>query len=191
MGGVERRKHAKRHDRLADHLAANPDLLEPGLTFRGAEIPLSSMSGEGGSIDLLFLGLTSGSPIQKEPPENGNACDFARSRSSFEDCMAEQDGFEPSNMDPAPRARLFAGVKAEPVAIVYPASIRSAEPKQDNGQSARCSASGYRRRTPRRSCRLSRRPPAILSLVRAEPRRSPHKLLRCVSEIGIGDQSDR
>jgi hypothetical protein len=55
MGGVERRKRAKRHDRLADHLAANPDLLEPELTFRGAEIPVSSMSGEGGSIDLLFL----------------------------------------------------------------------------------------------------------------------------------------
>jgi hypothetical protein len=56
-------------------------------------------------------------------------------------------------MDPAPRTRLFAGVKAEPVAIVYPAFIRSAEPKQDNGQSARCSASGYRRRTPLRYCR--------------------------------------
>jgi hypothetical protein len=26
-GGVERRKRVKRHDRLADHLAANPDLL--------------------------------------------------------------------------------------------------------------------------------------------------------------------
>ena len=55
VGGVERRKRVKRHDRIADHLAANPDLLEPGLTFRGAEIPVSSMSGEGGSIDLLFL----------------------------------------------------------------------------------------------------------------------------------------
>jgi hypothetical protein len=55
LGGVERRKRVKRHDRLADHLAANPDLLEPGLTFRGAEIPVSSISGEGGSIDLLFL----------------------------------------------------------------------------------------------------------------------------------------
>ena len=32
LGGVERRKRVKRHDRIADHLAANPDLLEPGLT---------------------------------------------------------------------------------------------------------------------------------------------------------------
>jgi hypothetical protein len=55
LGGVERRKRMKRHDRIADHLAANPDLLEPGLVFRGAEIPVSSISGEGGSIDLLFL----------------------------------------------------------------------------------------------------------------------------------------
>ena len=55
LGGVERRKRVKRHDRIADHLAANPNLLEPGLTFRGAEIPVSSMSGEGGSIDLLFV----------------------------------------------------------------------------------------------------------------------------------------
>jgi len=55
MGGVERRKRVKRHDRIADHIAANPDLLEPGLTFRGAEIAVSSTSGEGGSIDLLFL----------------------------------------------------------------------------------------------------------------------------------------
>jgi len=55
VGGVERRKRAKRHDRIADHLAANPDLLETGLTFRGAEIAVSSISGEGGSIDLLFL----------------------------------------------------------------------------------------------------------------------------------------
>jgi len=55
MGGVERRKRVKRHDRLADHLAANPDLLEPGLTLRGKEILVSSTSGEGGSIDLLFL----------------------------------------------------------------------------------------------------------------------------------------
>jgi Holliday junction resolvase-like predicted endonuclease len=54
VGGVERRKRVRRHDRLADHLAANPNLLEPGLTFRGAEILVSSMSGEGGSIDLLF-----------------------------------------------------------------------------------------------------------------------------------------
>jgi hypothetical protein len=54
-GGVERRKRVKRHDRLADHLAANPDLLEPGLTLRGREILVSSTSGEGGSIDLLFL----------------------------------------------------------------------------------------------------------------------------------------
>jgi len=55
VGGVERRKRVKRHDRIADHLAANPDLLEAGLTFRGAEIAVSSISGEGGSIDLLFL----------------------------------------------------------------------------------------------------------------------------------------
>jgi hypothetical protein len=55
VGGVERRKRVKRHDRIADHLAANPGILEPGLTFRGAEIPVSSISGEGGSIDLLFL----------------------------------------------------------------------------------------------------------------------------------------
>jgi RecB family endonuclease NucS len=55
VGGMERRKRAKRHDRLADHLAANPDSLEPGLTFRGAEVAVSSTSGEGGSIDLLFL----------------------------------------------------------------------------------------------------------------------------------------
>jgi nitroreductase len=55
VGGVERRKRVKRHDQIADHLAANPDLLEPGLTFRGAEVAVSSTSGEGGSIDLLFL----------------------------------------------------------------------------------------------------------------------------------------
>jgi hypothetical protein len=55
LGGVERRKRVKRHDRIADHLAINSDLLESGLTFRGAEIPVSSTSGEGGSIDLLFL----------------------------------------------------------------------------------------------------------------------------------------
>jgi len=55
VGGVERRKRVKRHDRLADHLAANPDLLEPGLTLRGKEIAVSSTSGEGGSVDLLFL----------------------------------------------------------------------------------------------------------------------------------------
>jgi nitroreductase len=55
VGGVERRKRVKRHDRIADHLAANPDMLEPGLTFRGAEVAVSSTSGEGGSIDLLFL----------------------------------------------------------------------------------------------------------------------------------------
>lgn len=54
-GGVERRKRVKRHDRLADHLGANPNLLELRLTFRGAEIAVSSMSGEGGSIDLLFI----------------------------------------------------------------------------------------------------------------------------------------
>ena len=34
LGGVERRKRGKPHDRLADHLAANPDLLEPGLIIR-------------------------------------------------------------------------------------------------------------------------------------------------------------
>ncbi len=45
----------KRHDRPADHVAANPDLLEPGLTLRGKEIAVSSTSGEGGSVDLLFL----------------------------------------------------------------------------------------------------------------------------------------
>jgi hypothetical protein len=39
VGGVERRKRVKRHDRLADHLAANPDLLEPGLTLHGKERP--------------------------------------------------------------------------------------------------------------------------------------------------------
>ena len=55
VGGVERRKRVKRHDRLADHVAANPDLLEPGLILRGKEIPVSSTSGEGGAIDLLFL----------------------------------------------------------------------------------------------------------------------------------------
>jgi hypothetical protein len=54
VGGVERRKRVKRHDRLADHVAANPGLLEPGLIFRGKEIAVSSTSG-GGSIDLLFL----------------------------------------------------------------------------------------------------------------------------------------
>ena len=52
VGGVERRKRVKRHDRLADHLAANPDLLEPGLILRGKEIPVS---GESGSVDRLFL----------------------------------------------------------------------------------------------------------------------------------------
>ena len=55
VGGVERRKRVRRHDRIADHVAANSDLLEPGLTFRGAEVAVSSASGEGGSIDLLFL----------------------------------------------------------------------------------------------------------------------------------------
>jgi hypothetical protein len=55
LGGVERRKREKRHDRLADYIAANPDLLESGLTFRGREIPVASSSGEGGSIDLLFV----------------------------------------------------------------------------------------------------------------------------------------
>lgn len=55
VGGVERGKRVRRHDRLADHLAANADLLESGLVFRGKEIPVSSTSGEGGSIDLLFL----------------------------------------------------------------------------------------------------------------------------------------
>ena len=55
VGGVERRKRVKRHDLIADHLAANPNLLEPGLIFRGTEILVSSTSGEGGSIDLLFV----------------------------------------------------------------------------------------------------------------------------------------
>jgi len=55
VGGVERRQRVKRHDRLADHLAAHPDLLEPCLTLRGKEIAVSSSSGEGGSIDLLFI----------------------------------------------------------------------------------------------------------------------------------------
>lgn len=58
FGGVERRTRGKRHDRLADYIGANPDLLEPGLTFRGKEVPVSSSSGEGGSIDLLFMDRT-------------------------------------------------------------------------------------------------------------------------------------
>src|SRR5208282_1465971 len=55
VGGGERRKRVKPHDRLADHLAANPGVLEPGLILRGQEVPVSSTSGEGGSIDLLFV----------------------------------------------------------------------------------------------------------------------------------------
>ena len=47
VGGVERRKRVKRHDRLVDHLGANPDLLEPGLILLGKEVAVSSMSGEG------------------------------------------------------------------------------------------------------------------------------------------------
>jgi len=54
-GGVERRKREKRHDRLADHIAANSELLELGLRVRGREVLVSSSSGEGGSIDLLFV----------------------------------------------------------------------------------------------------------------------------------------
>jgi len=54
---VERRKRVKRHDRLMDHLGANPDLLEPGLILRGKEVAVSTMSGEGGSIDLLSNGV--------------------------------------------------------------------------------------------------------------------------------------
>lgn len=54
LGGVDRRKRERRHDRVADYIAANPDLLEPGLTLRGKEVPVASLSGEGGSIDLLF-----------------------------------------------------------------------------------------------------------------------------------------
>ncbi len=61
VGGVERRKRVKRHDRLADHLAANPDLLEAGLTLRAKEIPVSSTSGEGGRLTCCFSTARAGS----------------------------------------------------------------------------------------------------------------------------------
>lgn len=54
LGVVYRRRRERRHDRVADYIAANPGLLEPGLTLRGKEVLVASSSGEGGSIDLLF-----------------------------------------------------------------------------------------------------------------------------------------
>jgi len=57
--GGRRKSRARDHDRIVEHLIANPDVLEPGITFLGAEHPVSSTSGEVGFLDLLFRDLHS------------------------------------------------------------------------------------------------------------------------------------
>jgi hypothetical protein len=52
--GARRKSRGRDHDRIIEYLIANPDLLEPGLTFLGAEHPVSDVSGETGYLDLLF-----------------------------------------------------------------------------------------------------------------------------------------
>lgn len=52
--GARRKSRPRDHDRIVEHLIANPDVLEPGLTFLGAEHPVSGASGESGFLDLLF-----------------------------------------------------------------------------------------------------------------------------------------
>ena len=52
--GARRESRGRDHDRIVEYLIANPDVLEPGLTFLGAEHPVSDASGETGFLDLLF-----------------------------------------------------------------------------------------------------------------------------------------
>jgi hypothetical protein len=52
--GALRKSRGRDHDRIVEYLIANPDVLEPGLTFLGAEHPVSHASGETGFLDLLF-----------------------------------------------------------------------------------------------------------------------------------------
>jgi hypothetical protein len=52
--GARRKSRSRDHDRIVEYLIANPDVLEPGLTFLGAEHPVSDTSGETGFLDLLF-----------------------------------------------------------------------------------------------------------------------------------------
>jgi hypothetical protein len=52
--GAHRKSRNRYHDRIVEYLIANPDVLEPGLTFLGAEHPVSDASGETGFLDLLF-----------------------------------------------------------------------------------------------------------------------------------------
>ncbi len=52
--GGRRKGRERDHDRIVEHLIANPDVLEPGLTSLGAEHPVSGASGESGFLDLLF-----------------------------------------------------------------------------------------------------------------------------------------
>jgi hypothetical protein len=52
--GAHRKSRNRDHDRIVEYLVANPEVLEPGLTFLGVEHPVSDASGETGFLDLLF-----------------------------------------------------------------------------------------------------------------------------------------
>ncbi|MGO9453540.1 MAG: endonuclease NucS domain-containing protein [Candidatus Binataceae bacterium] len=49
-----RRGRDRDHDRIVAYLIANPETIEPGLTFLGTEHPVSGISDELGFLDLLF-----------------------------------------------------------------------------------------------------------------------------------------
>ncbi len=55
--GGRRKNRGRNHDRIVDYLTTCSEFLETGLTFLGAEHPVSSASGETGSLDLLFRDL--------------------------------------------------------------------------------------------------------------------------------------
>ncbi len=63
--GARRKSRSRDHDRIVDYLIANPDVLEPGLTFLGAEHPVSDASGETGFLDLLFRDVKIGTSSSK------------------------------------------------------------------------------------------------------------------------------
>jgi hypothetical protein len=51
-----RRKERGKHKELVDHIAKNPDVLEPGLRLCGSNVHVSREFGEVGYVDLVFIG---------------------------------------------------------------------------------------------------------------------------------------
>jgi len=96
--GGRRKNRGRGHDRIVDYLTTHSEFIEPALTFLGTEHPVSSASGETGSLDLLFRDLE-GHHLIVEVKVNASELDEAVGKlGRYRRLFAETNHIEPAHI---------------------------------------------------------------------------------------------